>query len=342
MSRIPTFRELFRFNDWARDRLLGFAAPLTAEQLDRPFAMGPGSLRKTLGHLCIVERVWLDRWLGKNYIPDFDRPGRMTLDEMRAEWPAAAVERNALLESAGDKGLEERIEIRRGDETYHFALADMMLHVVNHGTHHRAQAYNMLRHVGAQLPARGPDYIFMRLEMSEATPPAPAPQLDLKTLRQYYDYADWQRALVDTVAAGLSDADLDRKFEMGVGTLRQTFAHILFAERWWYNNWIGKPDASFPETPPNFNHAEICGLFNDTVGQRNAYLTTLKDTDLTRVVEARPRPGIVKHFPLGVTMLQICGHGTHHRAQAINMLRQLGRETPKNDLILFVRERMSK
>ena len=43
-------------------------------------------------------------------------------------------------------------------------------------------------------------------------------------------------------------------------------------------------------------------------------------------------------LPLGDTMLQIGGHGTHHRAQAVNMLRRLGRTAPPLDYIDYREE----
>jgi uncharacterized damage-inducible protein DinB len=55
---------------------------------------------------------------------------------------------------------------------------------------------------------------------------------------------------------------------------------------------------------------------------------------LIRPLEVRPRPGVVRHFPLAVTMLQTCTHGTHHRAQALNMLRHLGATVPSLDYLV--------
>jgi uncharacterized damage-inducible protein DinB len=46
-------------------------------------------------------------------------------------------------------------------------------------------------------------------------------------------------------------------------------------------------------------------------------------------------------FPLGVTMLQLCCHGTHHRAQLLNMLRRLEARVPELSYITMARERSS-
>jgi uncharacterized damage-inducible protein DinB len=54
---------------------------------------------------------------------------------------------------------------------------------------------------------------------------------------------------------------------------------------------------------------------------------------LYRVVIAKPGPELELAFHLGESLLQLGVHGTHHRAQAINMLRQLGARTPPTDYL---------
>lgn len=208
-----------------------------------------------------------------------------------------------------------------------------MLHVCNHGSHHRAQAVNMLRRVGVTPPKPGIDYIFMRLERAGD----PAPMLDLDSLRCYFAYSDWARDRVHRAAASLSNEQLDRPFEMGVGTLRATLLHIRFAEQWWLENWTLGPGRPFPELTGTTSVAELDALFAQTQAARQKYFGGLSDADLRQSVSAVPRPGVTRTFPLGVTMLQICHHGTHHRAQAANMLRHVGAEVPRLDYVLMLR-----
>lgn len=46
-----------------------------------------------------------------------------------------------------------------------------------------------------------------------------------------------------------------------------------------------------------------------------------------------------KGFDRGIVeaLMQLCTHGTHHRAQLVNMLRQAGRQVPESDLIAWWR-----
>lgn len=337
MSKIDTLRELFLFNDWGRDRLLAAAQPLSDAALDQPFDMGFGSLRKTLHHLWAVEQVWLDRWLG-TALPRYNEmtPG-LTPADLGAKWRQTASQRNALLDKLDETGLDRDVHFTNlAGESHVLPIGEMMLHVVMHGVHHRAQVTNMLRRVGGQLPKFGADYIFMRFEMSQLTPPAAQPNLDLYTVRRYFEHADWANRHILDACATLDEAQLDRPFEMGMNTLRATMSHILDAENWWHGNWTVGPEQLFPQLKTGMALAEIADQYEVATVRRNQYVSTLKDSDLARIVAAQPRPGVIRQFPLGVSMLQLAVHGNHHRAQALNMLRHCGAALPRLDFTLML------
>lgn len=336
--RLATIRELFTHNDWANTRLVDAGAALADDALDCPFEMGAGSLRKTLHHLYSAERVWLNRWLGVVKPSDRGGANHVPFALRGAEYRALADERDAFVARLDDDALSRPVTYTnlRG-ETSTFELGQLMLHVCNHGVHHRAQALNMLRRLGAVLPKPEIDYIFMKLvQPGGGTRDAAPPPLDRDTLRAYFAYADRARDRTLAIAAALSDEQLDRPFEIGLGTLRKTLMHIRFAEEWWFQNWTRGPDQPFPESPADLPIAELQVLSQQTAAGRNAVLERSTDADLRNWIEARPRPEVQKFFPLGVTMLQICTHGTHHRAQAANMFRHVGAEAPALDVLRMI------
>jgi uncharacterized damage-inducible protein DinB len=330
MIGLETIRECFRFSDWAWDRLLAAVAPLTDAQLDQPFEMGPGSLRATLRHLYGAERNWLARWRGcdQPQFPqaselakpaEFDRAHRALVPERSAD--VANLDFSQTCTYTNPQG-----------RTYTFALGDVLLHVCNHGIHHRAQAVNMLRRLGQPPLAPGLDYIFMRLD--DPVPPA----LDVPTLRAYHIYSDWARNRLHEVARPLTDDQLDRPFDLGVGSLRATLLHIAQAEQWWLDNWTQGSGHLFPPFDERVPVTEITRRFDQTIARRNQMLASITDADLQRIVTATPRPNVQRVFPLGVTMLQLCVHGTHHRAQALNMLRRVSATVPELDFLDMVHE----
>jgi uncharacterized damage-inducible protein DinB len=151
---LATIRVLFTYNDWGRDRLMALAAGLPDEKLDRPFEMGEGSLRKTLEHLFGAEWTWLQRCKGRSPASGECPRNFTTLSALWDEWRRTAEQRNDFVGTLSSADLPRPVTYVHpsSGKRYSFQLGHVLLHVCNHGTHHRAQALNMLRHVGAEVP----------------------------------------------------------------------------------------------------------------------------------------------------------------------------------------------
>ncbi len=150
---LATIRELFNYNDWARDKVMGLAEDLEVAQLDRAFEMGEGSLRKTLEHLFGAEWTWLERIKGRSPVSGECPRGFVTPAALWEAWRQTADERDRLLETTTNADLSSSVAfVGRDGRHYSFTLGHVLMHVCNHGTHHRAQALNMLRHLGVAIP----------------------------------------------------------------------------------------------------------------------------------------------------------------------------------------------
>ncbi len=334
MSRLATFRDLYRHLDWSGQRVLDAASTLTPAQLAKPFEMGPGSLGKTLWHVYDSERTWLERVSNMPAAPD--ESGGPSIDSIHGLREQVRAVRGSLLARLTERGLGEEHHYRDRRGNPHVSeLGDILLHVVNHAMYHHAQAVNMLRHNGVAKPPRL-DYLFMYHENKDW----PAPALSVGLLRTYFAYTDWARARVFDVAQPLDDASLDRPFEMGIGSIRKNLAHAHGAEAWWLTNWTAPGSgAPFPKTDQTIPIADLRALTDQTAARRNEFLAAATDADLLRDVEGTAAPRRVIKFPLGVTMMQLCHHGTHHRAQTVNMLRHCGQTVPPTDYIVWTREK---
>jgi len=148
----------FEHNIWATHTLLRACASLTPEQLDRPFEMGPGSVRKTLLHMASAQIYWTDRLLDRARA-DAQYPGEThraaSVDEIAKlhQQTSAEFQQVALSLIEGGK-LAETIKASPRPEAHPIRIASVLYHVCHHGTHHRAQILNMLRHLGVRpLPA---------------------------------------------------------------------------------------------------------------------------------------------------------------------------------------------
>ena len=128
----------------------------------------------------------------------------------------------------------------------------------------------------------------------------------------------WATEQVLQAGRGLTDEQLDRPFEIGFGTLRATLIHMIDAGGGWHAALTGTndyqpldPKASIDDVARR--HASVAAAFA-TFCKTGSVADVLHATRGTRAITV-PRGLIATHF---------LTHGTHHRAQAVNMLRHLG------------------
>lgn len=353
--RVSTIREWFTYDRWANDRVLSVAKDLPDEALDRKFDMGPGSLRETMRHIYGADRIWFERVGGPNAaaMPPAKDIKSITqlidaahqLDDARSGWLAGLSE-EAVRQPIDYKNMK--------GEPYTNKLCDILLHVCTHGIHHRAQAMAMLRQIGK--PLENLDYIFLRIERPTlrvadqrtidaltakgrtvgTTLDDPA-VLCAGTLRYLLSFSDWANEQVFSAAATLDDAAVDKEFEYGCGSLRKTLHHIVAAESGWLANWRDGARMNIAPLEPGRTVSDIKAEFDRTTTERRAYLEGLDDASLHREIIAGGANGICLYLRLGEVILQVAGHGMHHRAHILNMLRRVGGMTPALDLIGWAR-----
>jgi uncharacterized damage-inducible protein DinB len=349
-----TFADLHAYHRWATRKLLALCKPLTGDQLDFAQPMGPGSLRATLYHIWGAEFLWLSRWKGESPT-SFPIDKTVTIDQLERLFAETDAEREAFLKTEAHNGFSRILEYRTlAGDAYSNRLSDLMLHVVNHGVHHRAQCLQFLKLAGVSVPG-GLDYAFFRLanstveldepskrscrafglEVGDAASPPVSHSPDL--LRLYFGYGDWGMGRVFDLAAGLSEADLDRDFSMGRGSLRKNLLHLFAAEDWWRGNWRGE-NRTLSMLPDDTPIGELRARWFAGAEERNRLLDESTPESLQRIIWGDFGEGTLQ-FRLGETMLQHGVHGTHHRAQCVNILRRLGVETKPFDLVLWLRER---
>jgi len=144
---------LIDYNYWARDRVLDAAATITPEQFTRPMGNSFSSVRDTIAHICVAERIWITRLKGET-LRELPIPDRFPdVEAARKEWFELEGEMREQLAKLGPEAVERTIEYQdlRGNSQSD-VLWQILQHVVNHGTYHRGQVTTMLRQLGAAPP----------------------------------------------------------------------------------------------------------------------------------------------------------------------------------------------
>lgn len=144
-------RTLFDYNLWAHERVWAGILTLDDERFARPFEYSLGSVRSQAVHVLSVDNRWLARVAGQA-VPDRLEPDAYpSAASLYADWVRMTAGQRQIVTGLSDEQLG-------GD--FHYEMAsrgglksnarwEILAHVVNHGTDHRAQILSLLYQLDA-------------------------------------------------------------------------------------------------------------------------------------------------------------------------------------------------
>jgi uncharacterized damage-inducible protein DinB len=140
------------YSAWASQRLVDAASRLSPDELTRDFATADRSVLDTLVHLYAADRLWLSRLSGGPN-PGFVAPADRSLIVLQNDWPALHERWKKWAREITPQSAQAVLSYTdmRGNP-WSQPLWQLVLHVVNHGTHHRGQVSGFLRAMGHSPP----------------------------------------------------------------------------------------------------------------------------------------------------------------------------------------------
>ena len=137
-----------RYTAWASARLLEAAAALTNEELNHDFKTADKNVLLTLAHCFAADRAWFHRVDGSPraaFLTDEDR----NLGALQTEWPKYWEKWLAVLAAETEDSVRRVITFTdlKGKQ-HQQPLWQIILHMVNHATHHRGQVSGFIRALG--------------------------------------------------------------------------------------------------------------------------------------------------------------------------------------------------
>ncbi len=145
---------IYDYLEASRTRILDWTRPLTPEQYLKQLPIGLGSIGRTLTHIYICEYYYIERLAGRETPPYEEWPIQ---DEKPPEfavleraWREQAVRTRAELAAVSDWSAPLRYRVERRGEAFDIEATydGMLIQMLQHEVHHRAQAMNMLRQLG--------------------------------------------------------------------------------------------------------------------------------------------------------------------------------------------------
>lgn len=138
---------------WASAKLVAAASALSPEELTRDFDTADHSVLGTLVHVYAADRIWLSRIKNNPPAPFIDPGKDMRIQTLRDDWPKLLDEWRNWAAGLTEESLGARLQYKdmKGN-AWESPAWQIVLHVVNHGTHHRGQVSGFLRAMGHTPP----------------------------------------------------------------------------------------------------------------------------------------------------------------------------------------------
>ncbi len=129
----------------------------------------------------------------------------------------------------------------------------------------------------------------------------------------------WSNEQLYNACEALSDEQFNQPFEMGTGSLHNNLVHNLGAMRGW-TDVLDEVESRPRLEEKRYTLDEIRKLHDPIADDfERAAIRRPFDTVITR-----ERAGNTYTFTVGGILTHVTTHSMHHRAQCLNMLRQLG------------------
>jgi uncharacterized damage-inducible protein DinB len=149
------FDTFARYNAWANRRLYDATADLSDEDYRADRGAFFKSMRGTLNHLLVTDRIWMQRITGEGDSPD--RLDAILFDELAPLRGAREAEDRRIVAHVtrlDEAQLAGVIRYRRVStpEMFEQPLAPALAHLFNHQTHHRGHAHMILTSLGRKAP----------------------------------------------------------------------------------------------------------------------------------------------------------------------------------------------
>jgi uncharacterized damage-inducible protein DinB len=130
----------------------------------------------------------------------------------------------------------------------------------------------------------------------------------------------WANRLIIQTCATLTPEQFHHAFEMGRGSLHNNMVHIVGAMRRWTDMLEGRELRPRIESDPPRTTDQLSAILEEATSDLDQ---TARSHPGDEIISAM-RDGKKYSFTRGGVLTHVTTHGMHHRAQCLNMLRQLG------------------
>lgn len=161
----------------------------------------------------------------------------------------------------------------------------------------------------------------------------------LSIIQQLYDYNRWANSRMLVACEKLTLEQWGRQLGHSWGSIHGVLTHMFAAETIWISRWKGDSPSTMQQEVdfPTFDDLERAWMQVEL--ELNQFISGLTEKDLSGDITYTNTKGQTYTYPLGLLLLHLANHCTHHRGEIAVMLTTLGVAHPEDDLLLYMREK---
>jgi uncharacterized damage-inducible protein DinB len=159
--------------------------------------------------------------------------------------------------------------------------------------------------------------------------------MNKEDIQQLYRYNKWANAAVMKSVAPLRTDELTRQLGGSFPSVRDTLVHIMAAEWIWLKRWKGvSPRVLFgPSEFPDLDAVKV--KWSEIETEQMSFVEEVTDESLKEIITYVNTKDQTWRYPLGRLMQHLVNHGSYHRGQVANFLRQLGAQPVATDFLIY-------
>jgi len=150
-----------------------------------------------------------------------------------------------------------------------------------------------------------------------------------------YRYNRWANATVLKAIARLNPDQLTKKLGGSFPSVLETLVHIMGAEWIWLMRWKGTSPAALLPASEFQDLNSIKARWREIEAEQTDFIGKVTEAALQASLKYLNTKGQPYEYPLGRVMQHLVNHGSYHRGQLTNFLRQLGAEPAPTDLLVY-------
>jgi uncharacterized damage-inducible protein DinB len=159
--------------------------------------------------------------------------------------------------------------------------------------------------------------------------------VDVALIQELYRYNGWANDRVFEAVSSLTEEQFAKNLGSSHPSVRDTLAHIIWAEWIWLQRWKGtSPQIVFQGT--EFSRpGTLKARWLELEIEQRAFVEALTIERLLSVVQYVNLQGQSWRYPLWRQMYHVVNHSSYHRGQLTTMLRQLAARAVPTDFLVF-------